>query len=584
MWSRININEITKTTPNNSLFRIFETNKLFMIQNYCMRFFYNLSISLSRLTPLKIGRFFSIIIFLYYAQSNALSGTLMGCNSSSSSLKTVTVSGKIQLNRNFIATGQDAYKKTIDAAIEMQIKHLVGFYRNTKTGGVNSSISSYRGPVTIKKTEDISYGSEIQAKDFLLPHRSILEGTHSDYITSFLKKKKTAATDPAVAIYYDIDLIIADCSESSQINPILPLDPFLSFWIDPTEIKDKVWDTDFIPACQSYELVDFGNISQNWYFWSPIEKKNRSNNETAICKYDLDKKTYTPVFTKKSDIARSANLEKSFFKIKDHIKLSAVFGTGSSSPKFEQDAIIKYKSFIQRTAEACKSEVLVSACMNLWKTILTPSANEKFLEPGAFYFLSYLQNIYTLVDIKEFDLLKNQNHDKEIYLTLKGQLRNSLRPIVIHVYYGPTSLDYGPRISKDYSSFMHRAFHESDAISYLGHSGLGANVSLKKYSQIWQDDKLPKIQRNSPLWLMLSNCEGFSYFGFDLDSIMNDNIAAIITLSSGVEADVRFPLSQINVLDQIFTKHDVSVTDLMGRHIKSRDFYIDLRLSNVSEK
>jgi hypothetical protein len=186
------------------------------------------------------------------------------------------------------------------------------------------------------------------------------------------------------------------------------------------------------------------------------------------------------------------------------------------------------------------------------------------------------------VKIDNYKFISGNSAEQEIVLQINGKLADSLMPIEISVYLGSTTLDYGPPASKEYTKFTYEAFKNFDAVSYVGHAGLGSNMNMSELQKLWTRDKLKIFSRLNPLWIGLYNCEGVSHFGFDLDKIFKENkIKAIETFTSGVMSGPDFPLFQLMILNKVFSNESVAISNIITNDFSSKEFLTETWIDEV---
>jgi hypothetical protein len=537
---------------------------------------------------IKLNFALPIILFLLCTQAFAVTGELIGCKTKNSSMKTMTLNGKVLLNLAFLPESQAEQDETINQAIELQIKHLIGYFRTTHDNGLNMALSSYRKKIEILKKQPIKYGNDFAVNEYLRPARDLQVPSTSNYLKKAFGVGKVSAKDDAILVDYETDLIVADCSvtDFKKLDPIvLPIDPFLSLWVDDKNQRhSRKFDGKEMPEvsnCISSEITSFGHSEQIWFFWSPIEKKKDVEGKTHSCKISDNSRIYQPILTEKTKMDSPGDLTADFFKDLKNVKFYGVFGTISDHQYFEQVDMDKYRTAISSTVLKCTQSKTIAHCLSEWENSVKRGEKEKPVEPGTYYFFSFLKFLYTVGKISSIDILKTADPDKEIQLIAKGRLLDSNVSFEVKTHLGRTTLDYGPKPTPGYIRFLHEAISDGDAISYLGHSGLGFNVSINNYAHYWKQDKLTFPERTKPLWFGIYNCEGFSYFGFDQLKIFKPgHLNLVVTASSGVEVESRLPMSQLFAIDQILAGKKISIGKLMGKYIQTRDFYTELRWTN----
>ncbi len=535
---------------------------------------------------MKTGHLFVYFLFLAFAvpsqtvaqTSEISSGQPLGCHGKTSELKKVKIVGRLLINKNFMPRDESASKRFLQESIELQLKHLMGFFKNSPGENLNAALSAFRAPINILKSDDTTYGSSFKIDEYL--HRGL---ARAEYTQKAIARGYVKAEDEALLITYESSVVVADCNSKEWLSSpqiALPLDPYLSLWIEdnstrqPRSFGQKKLDR--VSNCSSNEIVLFGNSDVNWYFWSPLARK--------LCPQKITQ-VYRPDFKLESVIAKPQNLQKDFFKVSDHISFSATFGVISDDDLFFKNNISQIKSILVKNIEACRENQLIPECLSLWDNLLGPQGDKKFYEPGAYHLFAFLKYLNSLTRIDSFEILEIQKNSSDILLKMKAKLLDSAVPIEISIYYGHTSLDYGPRVSKTYIKHLYQSFKQADSMSYVGHAGLGENLKIENIQKLWKEEHLSHFERQKPLWLGIYNCEGFSYFGFDIEQLFKKNAFDLYLLeSSGTEAGAKFPLAQLSILNSIFSKSSKqsvkSDGDIFANYVESSQFLVAMRLKN----
>lgn len=516
-----------------------------------------------------------------------IEGGPIGCAGSNSHFQRIRLSGKVLLNKNFLPQKVTAHDLVVKEAIELQIKHMMGFFKNTRSISLNVALSAYRGNLKIEKTENTNYGDNITLDRYLPASRA---ESSLAYVQNAVARGAVKADDPAELVTYQTELVIADCSEKAFFNFSdirLPLDPYLSLWLESKEnrkLRKFGNDQAEISSCSSNELILFGNSDSNWFFWSPVEAKVDQQGKSVKCQIVGTKKIYEPILLPGEEITPAQPLQKSFFSDLKNFKSVSIFGTISNSDLFAKMDIATMKKFILETIQQCQSKANVPSCMTAWQKMLL-AKDGKYLEPGTYNFFLFLKYLTSVAKIDSMSLLNTDMPNDEIHVNYKGRFLDSKMPLEGAVYYGSTTFDYGPPATKDYVKLLHSAMMSADSISYVGHAGLGQNVKMEKYKELWRRDHLPEIHRNKPLWFGIYNCEGFSYFGFDQEQIFEKGkMNLLLTESSGTESGAKFPLAQLSILNQIFSSKSADNTAMVknniANYVQSREFSTEVRLKN----
>lgn len=495
----------------------------------------------------------------------------LGCDGATPKVKRVILESSLKLNKKFIPDQSDL-EKSYREAIESQIKHLMGFYKNTKADGLNAVLFAYRGPQKITAIKNTTYGDSLELDSYLPPERGI---GNDSYRLRALSIGKTFPNDEAAEIFYTAELIVSDCSQKdfeTIKNILLPKDPYLSLWVNDKNSRSErnfgPYKLSSAPNCASDEIAKFGNGDQSWYFWAPYNK-NCPHSSNAFVKAKI---------TQVETIDSPSFLSKDFFKGKKSLNFSAIFGEISESDIFLSHDYEELRQIILGNFKECQRSELIPKCLTSWQKFLNPKES-KYLEPGTYSFIAFLKMLNTIVKLDSLEIDK-KSAKEEIIVNIRGKLSSSKIPLQLHIYFGHTSLDHG-KTTESYVRFLHHAFTKSDVISYVGHAGLGSNVLLKNIKHLWSESKLALPKREDPLWLGLYNCEGLSYFGFDLTEIYGKNkIEAIETFTSGKLAGPQFPLFHLQVLDKIYSDEKVQISDVFKPKNPSIEFLTETWLSS----
>jgi hypothetical protein len=508
---------------------------------------------------------------------------LLGCKEAEGNAKKFVLESKILLNKKFMPAGLD--NKNLEAfykaSIEFQIKHLMGFFKNTKDNGLNAALYAYRGPVKILKIGEVNYDIAMPVDNYLPQDRG--EGT--EYVRNALKIGKTEVSDKAVEIAYSVELMVSDCSIGGFFSGpkiSLPLDPYLSLWLEnKSKRQPRVLGPSKIASasnCSSYEITLFGNNNVSWFFWSPVTKYGEKN-----CNIENDKTLITPKIGQIEIVPRSPKLKKDFFQNKKAFNFAVMFGEiDSTSGYFAKVNYAWMKKIITENLSACLKTTIVPECLTLWNPAVGAQEDNKYHEPGVYSFLIFLKHLSTQVKLASFQI---EQSPVDMALQIKGVLRDAGTPIEVAVHMGRTSLDYGPAAPSSYVKFTHDAFKEADSIAYVGHAGVGTNLNIKILEELWNRDHLPSIKRIGPIWIGLYNCEGVSYFGFDLDKIFQKNkVKAIETFTSGTMSGPEFPLLHLLTLNNVFSGREVKIKDIFRLEYSGREFIAETWLEEKAPK
>lgn len=538
---------------------------------------------MSRWELLKISFFCLFLCFGLQALSSVeISGNPIGCLSKDAKFQKLRLSGKVRLNKLFLIDSGELNEAHLKEIVELQVKHLMAYYRNTSTDGLNVAVSAFRDDLVIKAPVEVSYGADFRVDAYLPPERS---HSNSKYIEAALKRGFVSKDDPAYEVEYSVKLMLADCSANSFLklsSAELPLDPFLSLWIEdkkdraPRKFGPKSLQE--VSSCAADDFVNFGNSDQAWFFWSPKNEKQSVDGRKLKCTPKAQGSLYNPSWQLLANVPATKPITKSFFSGNSVFRSTAFFGVIDNANSLKREEFPELKKSLVTIFKDCAAIASVPKCSTYWSQLSQAKYKSGVLEFGAYNFIIYLKYLFTMIDIKTFEV-SSKSEDEEILVSFSGKFRESKKEIEGEVYYGSTTFNYGPTLTKLYSKVLNRSFKDSDSISYLGHSGLGHNFKMQNLTQLWKRDRLEVPIRKKPLWLGLYNCEGFSYFGFDLESAFaKGSFKLNLTQSSGTEAGARFPLAQLDVVDSIFQNKSVDVGSRVMRFVQTREFLTETRL------
>jgi hypothetical protein len=499
---------------------------------------------------------------------------MIGCTRPEARYQRVMLTGLVRLNKRFAPSSKADLDSLVQQAIEFQTKNLFGFFKNTELNGMNAALSAYRGAPRVLEAKEVPYGDSFPIDRYLPATRG---EPASAYVRRALERGSVRADDPALEVRFQRELILADCSASDALrkSPILlPSDPFLSLWLEDkkyrTALQFGLNHVDAASNCSSIEIASFGNPDQSWFFWNPWDPKRR-------CRIEGSSRTFTAQLDPISSVGKAPLLDRGFFKNPKSVKVTAIFGSLTEDPHFRSVNFSELETQLMAVSEKCLAKHPVPECLSAWRALSDARFKEKKpYEPGAGNLLVFLNYLPTLVRMDSISSVGAGSGPHEIALRISGRFLDSEMPVEVTVYYGRTSLDYGPPTSATYVSLLHQAFESADSISYYGHSGLGANVALESFERLWRERHLAPVRRNKPLWLGVYGCEGFSYFGYDLHQVFRGKTPELLlTQTTGVDTGAKFPLSQLSTLNRIFSGTPASVQQAMLRFARDRGFVVE---------
>lgn len=522
--------------------------------------------------------FFIALLILWSSSSMAtMRASLSGCTKEAD-VSDYDYFGELHLIERFLPSDNKEREQFYALAAERQIRHLIGFFRNAHTQMIGQSLAP-----KITSFKKLSLQQTSLKHNFIL-HDLGLEREITEENTYFqnIKSQKLEANEKIIQIKFSAMITIADClgwSTNWAKSILLPLDPFLSFWTeDPKHFTEQKFKDQSrkISNCLIPEIINFGNNSQNWFFWNPLSGSRINSSVTRKCNYKMGQNVYTPRLTKRTRFDDLKPQEAFFADFKNRsLQIYSFFGINSTSSSFLEADYQKIFEQLRNTMNLCQSKSTPD-CLTQYIEILKPDESGKYFEPGLYYFVIYLHELHKLVEKLSITVSKSHSNKNEIILSLSGVLRKSQSKINFELYFGPTSLDYGPPPSENYARLTRDALATADVLSYFGHSGLGENFKLKSLQKMWQSHRLAKPNRSHPLWVGFFSCEGYSYFGSDLHAVFKEDTAPqlLISSSTGILVEARFPASQIFSLDLWLQSGQLPVTEAFSKYARPSDFYV----------
>lgn len=519
--------------------------------------------------------FFALLYCVNLVASD-LEGGPVGCRSSIADFKRVTMHSQVLLNKNFLNQRPNA---AIQSAIELQLKHLMGYFNNTSENGLNVALSAYREAPVLLKTENIKYGHQLIIDNYLSEQN--YKFSIDAYTQKALKRGYTESNDDALLITYKTNILIADCSDksfSAESEAKLPLDPFLSLWVeDAAKRKSREFNGKnlLVSNCSADEIVDFGQIGLSWFFWSPITLKKNKKEIFLHCEV-VKNLLISPKFEVAKIVSKINPPGKDFFKAENALAISAIFGVVWRTDQFTPLNYNSVDKMVNLMLTHCQQAENIPACLSVWKSALGPQEDGKYLELGAHSFFEYLRYLMTVVKLSSFTTVKNS---EDLQLKLSGVFRDSGKPLTISVYYGKTSFNSKTPVPETYIKFLNTSLKSADSISYFGHAGLGLNLNFSILSDAFKKKSSSNFRRTKNLWLGIYNCEAFSYFGFDLYPIFVHGQKLLLTQTSGIEVDAKFPIAQIEIINRLFSESKLNTFSILNNYVATSDFLTETMLT-----
>lgn len=509
---------------------------------------------------------FPLIIFLSLnaVAVNNYESSAIGCRGVSQSFQ-LKVQSSVSVLNSFLETlSAQAEKDVLRQHIEQQLKYLIGISKEYRSIHVSKlAVSAFRDDINYLKTSlntlqlpelesfwgpNISLGSDPYVKELV---------SHSGQ--SVLVKKIDYQTNVIVTICAPLPLSTGTLYSQLE-NLFYPLDPYLGFWINGKNerkiITAKNLKSGLVPICLSQDFLIFGTAPEYaWFYWQPVHRDGarlcRIEDKTWVTSFKIEKLENIPL--KKETTLFSSNAS-------DEIKIAAVFGQVSDSSNKRIKAYDNLYNDIQAIFDRCQRGQERMACYSELEYYFRK--NQFDLDPGQ----------KSLIDVLKFYAAMVSNHKltskkiNESYLqfNLTGLSNFDQKMVSFSVYAGPTGVFNSYLASADYWNFVLTSFYQDDVFLYFGHAGVGQNLALRTVLERSTVKASSFKKRTKDLNLGIFNCEAYSYFGWDLNLLFENNSKTKnfvnLVASSGTEVSASFVSAYI---ENILKAKDVKVESLI---------------------
>ncbi len=457
------------------------------------------------------------------------SGAIFGCVKNSGTIKNAEIESSILLNEKFLPEDPEERDQVFKKAIEGQLK----FINQSMAGSPSNPtfVGSVRHPFTILSKTSVNY-PELKINLRILPENRS-RTSQLDYLNKALARTFTTTNDSAILIKYRTQIQISSCHKTRKglSKIIIPLDPFLAFWIQNEKDYEKKqygpYSLKSFPSCFSNEISMFGGVDDQWYFWQPLKSSAKECSTINGTTTSVRLLSEVPISPPKKVITLEPKNDKFF---------TAIFGALTNDQYFQETNYEKLKLNIEQYLRNSKAS----------QTLKKIYQQKKPIEPGLYHFLNFMEKIKQQHKVMSYEVI---SIDKEILLNLR--IDNNKQITNLKIYYGNTSTDLLTLPSKTYAKLWIDSLAAADAISYVGHAGLGKNLRLENLKKLFSNYSLQtNLSRNKPLWLGIYNCQAYSSFGEDFVEIFANTkpLSPIITLtlSTGFDSGFELPLNQFN--------------------------------------
>lgn len=508
--------------------------------------------------------------------SEPVQATLLGCESKGSEWL-VELDGRVILLEEFLQkVGGRPQDEVIEEAVELQVKHLMGFLQNDPDQNElgRFALGAWRQKPEIRSKSRTRYPFSLTID----PWRDGPQGSHP-YVTAAIQAGRTAKGSPALEVKYRTKVKLSFCpfkgrKEYRPSTIPLPIDPFLGIWyVHPDKRRPMRWGRKFqlVSPCATNEMADFGNASQFWYLWNPRGRGTDEEGHDYDCRAIAPEKTYAAsvglkYLERTPEIDRRQNFA-SLFEKAGTLSATAIFG------KIAYDGFRKFEpaQFVKALSSArAPSEEKISLGSRIWNSLIDVKDRKTIFEPGAMEFLMFLRHLSSLAELKEVKALEQgQEH---LVIGIKGVLKQSQKPIQLRVFYGHTSIDSG---KGQHSKLLLDALQKDDVLIYNGHAGLGANLKIDQIGQfLGNQEKVSRAVGKKPYQLVaLFNCYSYSHFGEDILERRKGRMTDLL-LSGTQDAGAKYVLGILKMLDRSFSGESVDLSGSIARYIPPRSFAV----------
>ena len=462
---------------------------------------------------------------------------------------------------------------TVNAHIERQIKYLIGISKQYKTLNISKlAFSAYRiKPTILSETKQMLQLPKLES--YWASNIHFGDDPYVAALTSYSNRR--AEMDQ---ITYQSQVLATVCAPLPLASEVLfqqlsnlfyPVDPYLGFWVNTENERTvrtvKNRSTGLIPNCLSDDFLIYGTSPDyGWYYWQPIHRR-----QNAICK--IENQTLITQFNVQSILPVSFNPNIKMFTESVDMKLqtlTAVFGQVERLGNLA----LSYRALaedIQNILKQCQTQNESLACYSAFQNYLTSKA--KMLDDGQIGLIHFLKNYTELTQTENVKV--RFVSDNYFSLQLNGKNKANQNRTSLLLYGGPTGIFQSYKASTEYWDLVASSLYESDLFLYFGHAGTGKNLSL---NTILQNTKLKNLKpRSKDLNLGIFNCEGYSYYGWDLNSIFkkDDKSYSInMVASSGVEVSSLFISAYVENFLKFKNMKVGDFVENMSKYVQSDDF------------
>jgi len=466
------------------------------------------------------------------------------------------IQGQVLLNSKFLSSEiHPPDQSQIQEAILEQLKFLAG---NQQKQHGDPGIYHFSVDKTEIKFQTTAVVKKPYGNDLLIDETSNKNPEQSAYLKKAFLSRKTSAQDLAYLVSYDAKVHANICSSSnskiSQIDFVVPLDPYLAYWVVPkTERQLVVWNKakEIINPCADPEFADIPDPSFYWYFWEPHrELEGKSKSCEDIFKHSSAMASYR-VKPGLLNTIRTANYRPLVSPKIDVLRAAFIFG------------------WIDTQTSALKDRDLLKARLENDASSLArergPSRDASVQDV-----LNFVSQIQSVSEISGLKTMKTGTH---LLVQIDGRYRANDQKFSLEIYWGPTDI-FAPQ-APEHWNFLNRNTSTSQLLVYAGHSGLGMNFTKGIRSQPNQ------VKHNPFQTIAILSCYSASYLSpQEIYQIGSGQVSDIILTASNIE-------SMSNISVEIFKRfmipsHTPPQLKTLANSALTNDYFIVKRIGGTN--
>ncbi|MBC7466053.1 MAG: hypothetical protein H7256_08675 [Bdellovibrio sp.] len=525
---------------------------------------------------MKIIFTFIFIISLNVWAIDNYETSAIGCRGVSQSFE-LKLSSSVQILNSYLENrSSDAKKEIIQQHIERQLKYLIGISKEYRSIHISKlAISSFRNQINILVTREdrtqlpildsywagnISLGGDPYVKELVSYSGQNVRVSKTDYQTDLIMTTCSPVPLSLLAFYAEFE------------NLTFPLDPYLGFWINQKNerkvIMAKNGKSGLVPICLSQDFLIFGTAPEYaWFYWQPVHRDS-----SRLCRIEMKERVTQFKIQRSQEFSLKKETKLFSSESSALINVAAVFGQVSHSKNDQIKAYDVLYRDILAIFDTCQSEKDRMSCYSELESYFRK--NQFDLDPGQISLIYVLKFYSTMVS--NYRLTAKVGNKDYMQFNLAGLSDSNNKSISLSVYAGPTGVFNSYLASSDYWNFVLKSFYQDDLFLYFGHAGVGQNLALKTILDRATASKNQFTKRTKDLNLGVFNCEGYSYFGWDLKSLFENKSSAKhfvnLVASSGTEVNGSFISAYI---ENFLKSKDVTVEAIvenLSNYVQSDDF------------